>query len=175
MAPTTTPTYREVLAAPWSWWLVGVAFAVSLVLIGLRYLHPGLALLLGALAMAPIGLALLVYGGTVIRVTADGLHVGRGMVEWPWVATAIALDADSTRDRMGPGADARAWLCVRPYLHSVVEVRLDDPADSHPYWLVGTRHPERLAAAISAQLRHADAAGHRRVEPTDPTGVAAEE
>lgn len=175
MAPRTTPTYRETLAVPWSWWLVGVAFAVSLFLIGLRFLHPGLAALVGLVTLVPIGLGLLLYGGTVVRVAEDGLHVGRGVLEWPWVAGVTALDTDGSRDRMGPGADARAWLCVRPYLHRVVEVQLDDPADPHPYWLVSTRHPERLAAAIGAQLRAAGAGQGRRVERNDPTGVATEE
>jgi len=175
MAPSTPPTYRETLAVPWSWWLVGVTFAASLFLIALRFLHPGVAVVVGLVAMLPIGLGLLVYGGTVVRVTGDGLHVGRGVLEWPWVAGATALDADGSRDRMGPGADARAWLCVRPYLHRVVEVQLDDPADPHPYWLVGTRHPERLAAAIAVQLRASGQPQGRRVEPIDPTGVATEE
>jgi hypothetical protein len=31
-----------------------------------------------------------------------------------------------------------------------VQVLLDDPADPTPYWLVSTRHPERLAATLLA-------------------------
>lgn len=175
MSSSTPPIYREVLAVPWSWWLVGVGFALSLSLIGLRYFDFGAALVIAVVAMVPIAAALLAYGGTVIRVAEDGLHVGRGVLEWPWVAEVKALDADATGDRMGPGADARAWLCMRPYLSRVVEVGIDDPADSHPYWLVGTRHPERLAAAIGAQLRAANGGRSRKVEPIDPIGVAAEE
>lgn len=175
MAPSPTPIYREVLSAPWSWWLIGVGFALSMFLIGLRYLSPGMALLMGGLSFVPIALGLLAYGGIVIRVTEDGLQIGRGVLEWPWVEEVTVHDADATRDRMGPGADVRAWLCVRPYLSRTVEIGIDDPADPHPYWLIGTRRPELLAAAINAQLRTRSTAPRRRVGSTDPTGVAAEE
>jgi hypothetical protein len=42
----------------------------------------------------------------------------------------------------------------RPYLKRAVYVGIvdpgegADPADGVPYWLIATRHPERLAAAI---------------------------
>ncbi len=50
---------------------------------------------------------------------------------------------------MGSEADARAYLLVRPYLKRAVRVTVVDPADPTPYWLVGTRHPEALAAALN--------------------------
>ena len=45
-------------------------------------------------------------------------------------------------------ADARAYLLLRPYLKRAVRVEIADPADPTPYWLVATRHPETLAAAL---------------------------
>jgi hypothetical protein len=38
---------------------------------------------------------------------------------------------------------------LRPYLSRAVRVEIDDPADPAPYWLLSTRHPERLAAALT--------------------------
>jgi hypothetical protein len=37
---------------------------------------------------------------------------------------------------------------LRPYIKTTVEITLDDPEDPVPYWLVSTRHPQRLAAAL---------------------------
>ena len=34
----------------------------------------------------------------------------------------------------------------------LVRVDLNDPADPHPYWLVSTRHPERLADALRQEV-----------------------
>ena len=49
---------------------------------------------------------------------------------------------------LGPGADPRAFLFTRPFVGPVVRVDLRDPADPHPYWLVSTRRPGELAAAV---------------------------
>jgi len=46
-------------------------------------------------------------------------------------------------------ADARAYLLIRPYLRQAVRIDVEDPADPTPYWLVGTRHADRLAAALT--------------------------
>ena len=51
----------------------------------------------------------------------------------------------------GVDADARAFLYTRPYLKRSVRLPVLDPADRTPYWLVSTRHPQRLAAALSAR------------------------
>ena len=61
-----------------------------------------------------------------------------------------ALDADQTRLVSGRDADARAYLLLRPYLNRAVRVEITDPADPTPYWLVSSRHPEALAAALGA-------------------------
>ncbi|HEY5420452.1 MAG TPA: DUF3093 family protein, partial [Marmoricola sp.] len=51
-------------------------------------------------------------------------------------------------------------LATRPYLKAAVRVPVSDPDDPAPYWLVGTRHPDRLAAALvggSADPPHSEA------------------
>ena len=37
---------------------------------------------------------------------------------------------------------------LRPYLSRAVRIGIDDPADPTPYWLVSSRRPDRLAAAL---------------------------
>jgi len=61
-----------------------------------------------------------------------------------------ALDAESLRQLAGREADARAYLLLRPYLSHGVRLDVADPADPAPYWLVGSRHPVQLVAAIEA-------------------------
>jgi hypothetical protein len=38
----------------------------------------------------------------------------------------------------------------RPWIGGAVQVVIDDPADPTPYWVVSSRDPVRLAAAIAA-------------------------
>ena len=60
-----------------------------------------------------------------------------------------ALDAEEMRLQAGRDADARAYLLLRPYLKRGVRVDLTDPSDPAPYWLISSRRPDRLAAALT--------------------------
>ncbi|WP_028708354.1 DUF3093 domain-containing protein [Propionicicella superfundia] len=145
-------SYVERLRVPVGYWLIAVAFGLTFIIAIGGYFPPLWFALVAVLGTALIVGTLVVYGGVVVRVDDAGIRVGRSLLEWEYVAGAVALDAEGLRHRLGPGADARANLWVRPYLRHGVEIALDDPADPHPYWLVGSRHPERLAAAITAHL-----------------------
>ena len=65
-----------------------------------------------------------------------------------FVAGEVALDAAGRSALLGPEADPLAFVVQRPWIPGAVQVVLDDPADPTPYWLVSTRHPDRLAAAL---------------------------
>jgi len=58
------------------------------------------------------------------------------------------VDPEPTRRVAGREADARAYLLLRPYLKRAVLVTVRDSRDPAPYWLVSSRDPEHLAAAI---------------------------
>ncbi|MDX2025238.1 DUF3093 family protein, partial [Microcella sp.] len=54
----------------------------------------------------------------------------------------------------GQRLDARAFLVLRPDIPAVLRVAVTDPDDPTPYWLLSTRRPEELAAAIAASARN---------------------
>ena len=85
------------------------------------------------------------------RCRGRSLHAGRAQIGLEHLGTAEPLDAAATRLAPGADADARAFLVLRPYLKRAVRVPVTDPADPTPYWLVGSRHPDALAAAINAR------------------------
>jgi len=60
------------------------------------------------------------------------------------------LDATGRRELLGPLADPLAFVVQRPWVPGAVQVMLDDPDDPTPYWVVSTRQPARLAAALLA-------------------------
>jgi hypothetical protein len=104
-------------------------------------------------ALAALGLLtaiFLSYGGARVTVADGEFRAGRAHISTDLVGASTALDADATRRRAGVEADARAYLLLRPYLKRSVQVEITDPADPAPYWLVSTRHPDRLAAALRA-------------------------
>ena len=139
--------YRERLTVPVAWWVLAVLLAVSLLAAVGLYLGPvwGLAVFVATLAVAA---GLFVSTAVVIEVDDAELRVGRSVIGRSWIAECRPLDAAEAEGRGGTGADARAHLVLRPYVATAVEITLDDPADPVPYWLVSSRRPARLAAAL---------------------------
>jgi len=139
--------YRERLVPPLLWWVLGALFALSV--FAAVVVAAGSTWALAATAVALVGAgALLAAGAVVITVSDTELAVGRARLELAYVAGCVPLEADAASRRAGPEADARAYLVLRPYVTTAVEVTLDDPDDPVPYWLVSTRHPRELAAAL---------------------------
>ena len=143
--------HRERLTVPLVWWLLAAGFAGSLLLAIGVYAGPvwGIGVAAGCIAVA-IG----IFSSAAILITVEPgrLRVGRGVIEPAYIAGATPLDADQTRRRAGVDADARAHLVLRPYVATAVEITLNDPADPVPYWLVSSRRPDALAAAVGRLL-----------------------
>ena len=93
-------------------------------------------------------LLFLTYGAPRVDVEDGWLRAGRARIPGQYVGAAEALDPAETRRVAGPGADARAYLLLRPYLKRAVRVTIRDDRDPTPYWLVSSRDPEHLAYAI---------------------------
>jgi len=139
--------FRERLHVPVVWWLLAAGFALSLLLaLGLSI---GPAWGIGA-AAASLAVTTAIFVRSAVRIEVDDtmLRVGRAQIEHRYIGGAAALDAEQTRRRAGVEADARAHLVLRPYVSTAVEITLDDADDPVPYWLVSSRRPTALAAAL---------------------------
>lgn len=143
--------FRERLSVPLSWWVLQTLFALSMIAAVGLYVGPVWGIGVG-LACFGVMAAVFSAASTLVTVSDTELRVGRAVLELAYVSECVALDQQATRHRGGPGANARAHLVLRPYVPTAVEVTLDDPADPVPYWLLGTRRPTDLAAAVTAAL-----------------------
>jgi len=139
--------FRERLAVPIIWWVLAGLFALSVLLAVGAYLGPvwGIGT---ALATMLVAAAIFVSAAIVISVDAREIRIGRASIEHGYISSCRALTAEQARQRAGVEADARAHLVLRPYVKTAVEITLDDPDDPVPYWLVSTRRPQQLAAAL---------------------------
>lgn len=89
----------------------------------------------------------------VVEVQEGMLRAGRAEISLAHTGEAIpAFDAEARVER-GTGLDARAFLVIRGWVRPVVRVPITDPADPTPYWLISTRRPKELAAAINGSRR----------------------
>jgi energy-coupling factor transporter transmembrane protein EcfT len=147
---STTPAYDERLSVPLRWWSLGVMFLITVWLAVILWIPAALAWVVTAVLVLLFALMMVSYGGARILVDERTLQAGRARIEARFVGDATPLSPEEAWQVAGPKADARAYLLLRPYLRRAVKIEITDPADPAPYWLVSTRHPERLAAAVTA-------------------------
>jgi len=142
--------WKERLSVPW--WLWPVAFGLAALLATEVYLGaPGRPLLLPYLVLLPLAGAGLWALGRIRVVIRDGeLWVDDARLPVGFVSEVVPLDAAAKRLVLGPHAEPYAFVVHRPWIPGAVQVHLDDPADPTPYWVVSSRRPEALAAAIVA-------------------------
>jgi hypothetical protein len=141
-------SYREKLSVPLRWWVQGTMLVATF---WLAFVVAAPALVAwsatAVLLLIMVGL-FLGYGAPRVEVGDGWLRAGRASIAGEFLGDAEPLDAAETRRVAGPGADARAYLLLRPYLKRAVRVTVRDDRDPTPYWLVSSRDPEHLATAI---------------------------
>jgi hypothetical protein len=89
----------------------------------------------------------------VIEVADGRLRAGRAQIPLEQTGEAYGADGDAARIERGTGLDVRAFLVIRGWVHGVTRIPVTDPADPTPYWLVSSRRPDELAAAINGSRR----------------------
>ncbi|MGZ0146336.1 DUF3093 domain-containing protein [Kribbella sp. WER1] len=142
-------TYRESLRVPVSWWIIAVATVITLfVIVAVPAGTPAGAIVGGLAAVLLLGLFLR-YGGARVEVDGQRLRAGRAEIDRTYLGDVEALTGDAARNAFGRDCDPKAYLVLRSYLPGAVRVQITDPGDPAPYWLIATRHPDRLAAALS--------------------------
>jgi len=161
-------TYRERLVAPLSWWVVALAFGLVWGWLMLVATKESIAIVTAVLATVVAGTLVWSYGSVVVEAGPKGLRVGTAHLPSAHIGAVEALDPRGFREQLGPHADARAWLRTRPYIEAGVRVEVADPSDPAPYWLVSSRRPQALAAALGqtgvAPIRNGEVEGGKEEE-----------
>ncbi len=150
------PDYDERLSPPLWWWPAGLAAVGALAYVVPRgeALHDvnllgwelGLLVLLGV----PVLAFLVAATRTRVRVVGGRLEAGGRSVPVTSLGELHPLPAAATRRRLGREADPRAVVVHRFWVRTALLAATAGAGSPVPYWLVSTRRPERLAAAITA-------------------------
>lgn len=142
--------YRERLRVPLLW--AGTALLAAVVLAA--EVHAGAG---GWRAVVPYAVLpplavvwALLASRREVRVEDGVLHVPGARAPLTAFGPALALDREALRRVTGPQADTRAWVAVPSWVATGVLLPVVDPEDETPYWVVASRHPERLLAAVAA-------------------------
>ncbi len=149
--------YRERLWVPVSYWLLGLLTVFIMATI----LWAGFSLVIGIAVYVVLvgGFAALLahWGRATIEVSSGELRAGRTAMGLAQAGEVVPLDEAGTRALRGPQADPAAFVLTRPYLPLAVYVEVTAEGSARPYWLVGTRKPAALAAAIERSRPQAHA------------------
>jgi len=140
--------YREKLSP--AWWLI---LAVGLVIPATTLVFLPLSLSVGVVIGVSLwagSVGLLWWRAPTLIVDDTGFQAGTARLEREFIRSVSFFDGNAARDQRGVFLDARAWLVIRAWVDPVVRIELGDPEDPAPYWLVSSRNPQELVAALRA-------------------------
>jgi hypothetical protein len=143
-------SYRERLRAPLTWWLAGVVTTFMLGAIVWTGFNLTTTLAVFAALFGVLAAFLLNWGRATIEVSDGVLRADKATLPLSATGEVRPLDEAQARVLRGPRADPRAHLLIRPYLYRAVFIEVTKDDAGAPYWLVATRHPAELAAAIES-------------------------
>ncbi len=140
------PSYRERLTPPW--WML-----LLLLLIVPASLLVFLPVDIGVGAAVAIGLyaaivAALWLGAPVVEVQDGVLRAGRARIDAVHLGAADALEGADATAAMRAGWDPTDHHVISPWTKSLVRVAVEDETDPTGAWVISSRRPQRLAAAI---------------------------
>ncbi|WP_460699235.1 DUF3093 domain-containing protein [Nocardia thraciensis] len=150
---TETPAYSERLWVPLWWWPVGLAIA-GLLAAEIHMGAPGVRAWLPYVLLLPVPVWALVWlSRHRVEVGRDAhgtseLRADRAHLPVTYIARAATVPASAKSAALGRQLDPAAYVQHRPWVGPLVLLVLDDPDDPAPYWLVSTRHPDRVLKAL---------------------------
>ncbi len=144
----TRPTFREVIYPS----LAPISFAFFLISsIGVIFASAygsswGWFVTLLLTILTSIG----IYRSRLIIEVKDGkLFVAGAKIEKKYIGEVSALNSSEMKRLRGRDANAIAFTEVRFWVKGGVKVDVNDANDPVPYWLVSSKHTEKLVSAIN--------------------------
>jgi hypothetical protein len=107
----------------------------------------------------PVAVAVLLWFGRIeVQVAPNQsgeveLWVGAAHLPVGVVARSAEVPRSAKSAALGRQLDPAAYVVHRAWIGPMVLLVLDDPDDPTPYWLISSRHPERVISALTADPR----------------------
>lgn len=145
-ANARTDGYRERLG-PSLWILVAAAVAAPMAALVFTPVDATAGLLIGG-AVGILVIVLLVAAAPVVTVRDGELRAGPAHIDVRHLGEPKVHVADDARHARGAGLDPRSWHLIRGGIDGIVVIPLTDPDDPTTAWVISSRTPDRLAAAV---------------------------
>ena len=147
------PPGLERLGLPWWAWPPGL-LAGALVALEVDMAVPRMPFWVPFVVVLPLAAAVLWWLGRVRVGVGEGpdgereLWAGAAHIPTRFVGRTDVVRDEGKRMALGPQLDPAAHVMHRPWVGPAVRLEILDPDDPTPYWVVSTRHPDRLLTAI---------------------------
>jgi Protein of unknown function (DUF3093) len=152
-------SYTERLHVPAAYWWLGELTAATFASFVWAGFNLWVALASYILFCGGCAAVLLLWGRTTVEVSQGELRAGATTLPLATAGEVAALDEAQSLALRGPHADPRAFMLIRPYLKFAVYVEVSGEHQGRPYWLIGSRRPAELAAAIERSRPQARTGG----------------
>ena len=152
-------SYTEQLRAPAAVWFLGMFSAFIFATMAWAGFNVLVAIASYVVICGGCAALLLTWGHATVEVSDGELRAGPVTLPLAMAGEVAALDEAGTRAMRGPSADPNAYMMTRPYLKRAVYVEVTGEHQNRPYWLIGTRRPAELAAAIERSRPQARTGG----------------
>ena len=148
----TAVAFRERLGPPWWVWVVGALLGAPLA-VAYGAAFGSLSGWLVCAAYLAILCITLIATSPVICVDDLVIRAGRARLPLHYVGTVSALYPERMSNAKGINGDRAAYLVIRNWCsHTGVLIEVTDETDPHPFWLVTSRDPQGLAAALRRSM-----------------------
>jgi len=141
--------FREKLL-PSFWGFVMAAIVLPSAYLVFLPINELFGLVLGA-ALTLVIWAILVAAAPRITVSDGELSVGSAHIPVNFLSDGRLIEPQETFSERGPRLDARAFVRFQMGIKSLVRFENIDQNDPAPYWLIATRRPVELLAAVESE------------------------
>ncbi|SDD03935.1 Protein of unknown function [Sanguibacter gelidistatuariae] len=146
-SPAGASFSERLLPGPGGW--IGVVVTAAILGLAATVASTAAAVVTGLVALA-VGVLLAWAYSPVVAVRDGELVAGKAHIPLALLGEATVLDRAEVLRAMGTEWDPRAFACLRTWAGGGVRVKVTDPADPTPYWIVSSRRARDLAAALTA-------------------------
>jgi len=143
--------YRETVWASWLSTLPVVLIAPSLAFVVIPFTDFVIATLIGSSALVVCLVVVLALAPKIVVVQEDReilLQVNAARIRTSHISSVEIISKSEVRAERGPKLDARSFRVFQPSVPQMIKIHLQDENDPTPYWLVSTRNPSALKAAL---------------------------
>ena len=111
--------------------------------------YPGVRSWIGYLILIPLCLVAVWWmSRSRVRVRDGVLTAGEHTVALEHIGETDTVDKKDKQQALGPDLDPTATVLHRSWVGPVVRLQITDPDSAAPYWVISSRRPEQLLAAL---------------------------